>query len=650
MNYHERHIPQFLGLKDVGTITNKSSIQITNIRRSNMGTFPKPIIEISGVPVYDTTSIINWLTLNNIDYDFGLLSVRNIQDAYLEFAVCGLERVGKTRLVTKFCSHEYVLRERLSLPGSAATRVTFKYVIKRYCPETMSFIRYVGANSSLNGIQAPLNELAIKEFLHRIENSNFFSQQSERSGEGRGLNLEDDMVEIHTSVSPLALSILDKKEGEEGEDYEGLIIYDTPGLGGKVKSLYNANVGAYVLMMDDNVHDTFDAAVANMMPQLSGAKVVVTYRVGEQIDNEDEYESMKRKAREGVSKFTDSLSRIVDSTPVINRATDLLNPERTVVPIGSFKSSAVNYAESKFNEEISGALRRMLSHGSAFVEEGYLKKYLDDMVNQDESGNALLFVYDWVVPFVSGIVKHIARSIPIYTEGTYDRNEYLNDGHSRTKHNDGYQTIVAMKKSMEELQNCVYKLFCGLEANDEHAEHAGLSVDLQELLIKYCYKKIYSAIHKNCGISSGNHVFEEFPPITMWVQESIIADELSQMPEIDNHNYNSPLMRHKYVEIMSRHFYSPTWGYVSIRPPYTGEFEHCNKKIAIMEKCKLYSLNTGGLDEFVSNCYNVGLLMLGVYSTLNFFTKYFNMEDKDLETVGKIASALHHRRNREHKE
>ena len=44
--------------------------------------------------------------------------------------------------------------------------------------------------------------------------------------------------------------------------------------------------------------------------------------------------------------------------------------------------------------------------------------------------------------------------------------------------------------------------------------------------------------------------------------------------------------------------------------------------------------------QYISNCYNVGLLMLGIYSVLNHFTESYSLVDDDIEATGKLADII----------
>ena len=629
-----RGYPQLLGLKEIALITRKTNSQVINLRtrvKHKFKEFPTPLEEISGAPVYDISTVINWLRLNGIEYDLSLLRNRVRRDIDKQFAVVGLERVGKSRFVSKFCSHEFILRECLSSAGAAKTRVTTKFIIRKYFPESNCCIRFVSPYSTLNGIQAPLEESAVLDFFDKIENKNYYSLESSYTGK-RELNPEEDMVEIYTSTSPLAMALLE-------EDDDGIIIYDTPGLGGEINSLYNVNVGSYVLMLNDNIHGSVDKAIVNMMPQLAGADIIVTYRTGEQIDNDVDYELMKSTAQKAVSMFTDVLQRLVDDTAIINKSVNLLNPEKTIIPIGPFKSIGTNFAESKFNEDIANGLKRMLTYNTPLAEE----EYLDAMIKNraiDKSG--LHHMKD----YLSDLIADIAANVVVFKKGDYSRKSYINEGHSRTKHNDNYITLNSMHRSMHNLQKKVYEEFSKLKVNNDchkrssNPQEFTLEKDEQELLIKFCFKKIHAAIHSDCGIANGYHPFEGSPPLTMWIQESIMADELFKL-----HSFNLALpetmgMYKKYVEYMNQLFYSPTWGYVNIRPAYAGRSRYCNRKIEVLAHCKLYSLPTKNLSEFIYNCYNVGLFILGVFSVFNYFTERYDLDDNDIETVGKIADKM----------
>ena len=612
--------PQFLGVKEIGIITGISSKNLTNFRRSHKD-FPIPFAEVSGNPVYDINTVVNWLTNNSIEFDLSLLENKRRKDIEKQLYVVGPERAGKSRFVSKLCTHEYILRECLDNITSQRTRIVHKFVIRKFCPESMCCIRYVNPNSTLHNMRAPLEVTPILDFFKKIENENYNTLSN--GGGLRNLDPNEDIIEVYVSASPLASAILDDED-------DGIIVYDTPNIYGNSNLSQISGVGSYLIMLNDNIQEVRGKDIAKMISPMADTKAVVTCWITDQVDDYLSYNKLCKKAESIASMFVNSFKKYVDLSLVVNKTNQLLQSKSIVVPMGSFKSTEINYAERKFNEEIAKALKQMLSHNTPLMEEDYIANMLCSKQN-DQSA------IEKAKNYVKQICSKVLEYITVHKQGAYTQQFYLEEGHSVDEYKEGKSTIYEMRKSMNQLQIEVYESFCNLKLNDGNKY---FTQEEQEQLIMFCYKKIHEALHTDCGIAHGYHNFESSPPIALWIHESVVADKLAAIHPFNLTSPETLAATPAYVDCMSKLFFSQTWGYVKIRPPYTGRISYCNRKIEVLSRCKLYKLAAENINQYISNCYNVGLLMLGIYSILNHFTKSYSLTDDDIETVGKLADVL----------
>lgn len=613
--------PQYLGLKDIGIITKKNTVQVANWRRSH-DNFPIPVTEISGAPIYNIRTVLNWLHLRNIEYDLSLLHIQQKKSIDKQFAIIGTEQVGKTRFATKFCEHEHVLRKCYETLTHSGTLVPHKFVIKKYCPEPMCFVRYISAASSLDGIQAPLTEPAILEFCHKIENENYYTTNSGLSGK-KVPNPEEDIIEIYTSASPLATALLEEED-------DGVIIHDTPSLGKDFDLASLPIASTFVLMLDENTPSSIESDIAKMIPHLAGASIIPIIRMGDSIENQRDFDDVSKRSDYSFAKLANRLESLIAETSSTKKPMPLLRPILTTIPLCPFKSSGTNYAEKKFNEDVSSTLKNVLSHDAPYAEQDGLAKSINTCKEPQSKARSFR---NAAIEIISGL----ASKIPLYRQGSYSKEMYVNEGHTRSAHVPGYMTALETMKSKSALQKAVYEELCKLSPND--CEN-GLTTDEQKQLINFCFAKISLAITTDCGLADSSLAHEEFPPLVTWIHESIVADELSKIHSYDLADPKTPAMSSEYAATMSSLFHSTTWGYVSIRSPFIGNRKHFNKKIEVLARCRLFDLPTNDIGELVHNCYVIGLFVLDAYSIIDYFTEAYGLPDNGIEDVGNIADAM----------
>ena len=610
-------LPQFIGLKDIGAMMKMSSVDVANLKRSQSN-FPLPFAEISGYPAYDTVKVIHWFNLNNIEYDLSQIKCQSRKDIDKHVNVIGLESAGKTRFVSKLSAHEHVLRECFKIQTSTKTKIVHKFIIKKHCPEPMCCIKFVSPNSSLDGIRAPLEIFPILELYKKIENENYNTMEA--GGGPRELDPHEDILEIYTSASPLAVAILE-------DDDDGVIVYDTPSLTSNSWPCQVSNSGAFLLMLNDNLQFVSGKVLANNIHFLFGAKLAVVSRIDDTIDSQRGYRELKKKAENMSNIYFNSVKNNINTNLVASKTFCLLQTNKPVTLMGSFKLTGMNQTEQFFDKDIAKVLRPMLSHHTPLEDEIYIA----DMLNKKQNDlSAIRNAKEYLTRICSNAVK----SIPIHRHGAYNQHAYLNEGHLGTTHNNGHAAILSIRKSIAQIQKKVYNKFIAISASKDTL---GFSLEEQEQLIAFCYKKLHMALNTDCGIAHGYHDHESSPPIALWVHESVVADKLAEIGSFNLAVPETMSLSDAYVGVMSKLFFSKTWGYVKIRPPYTGRVSYCNRKIEILARCRLFELAAESTDVYISNCYCVGLLMLGAFSVLNYFTEAYSLVDDDVKAVGRLA-------------
>lgn len=354
----------------------------------------------------------------------------------------------------------------------------------------------------------------------------------------------------------------------------------------------------------------FTNSINKMSPIIAGSKVIFIYNMGKAIDDGEDYMLMQNDAKKAMEDFTSQISKLSTGS-IIDSSIEVLNPANTVIPMGSFNDRKVNYAEQVFNSALSEALKKSFSSASYEYEENEIKSTLSNPKNNQQA----------IVEYIKEICKKFHLDSNISTMNYV--NHFLNEHHDRVKFNDGYSTYNIVNKNRQKLLKSLYECFNNLTVDNKNIDI--IEKMLQETIIKYCYKKLTLAIKCDCGISKGNHPFESNPPITMWAEESVIADELL----IANATSDSAI----YCKIMQdKGFTSPTWNYVTVsNRPYSGKYTYCNYKLDVIHKCQLNSLPSKNVKELLYNSYNLALFRLGQFSIYDFVISTINTGDSAID-------------------
>jgi signal recognition particle receptor subunit beta/predicted DNA-binding transcriptional regulator AlpA len=611
---------QVLGVKEIASIANVSAAVVSNWQ-GRYKDFPQPV-KISGIPVFDQTAITDWLTRYGHKHNLDNIQRSTYPGGITKsLAVIGKSKVGKTTLVTKFTIHEGLLKKFFSGSGGIKTMITFKFNIWRRISDKQCKARYISHDSTLNGIETPLDEESLEQFISNIKENNFYSEKSGKKGK-KELDPKTDMIEITTSASALAWSILDDEDG-------GIIVYDTPGVGDTFKDIYNVNANYYILMFDSGEEETFTRMLKSAIKQIGSSRILFVFSNRQQIDNEEDYRLLVDDSKKAVNDFSNEIKKIVDEQSIINTTCELLYPSESIIPMGSFKISGMNFAERKFIDDLSSSLREILSSKAIYAEENALASEFDKY--KSDKYRLIDFAKDLIKKAVSNCIykppeNAVHPNLASFKseKKSFDIKNFLTAKHDRVKFNDGYQIYNYVERNKKRLLTDIYNSF--KDVNIDETAYPDISPKIQRLMIQYCYKRMNEALRQDCGISRGNHPFEDPLPLTMWALESVISDNLfAENITLSNDQFLG--LSENYVNVMKKFYNSYSWGYVKMRGRYTGRLEYCNYKIDVIDKCKLFSKPAISDENLIYNCYNTGLMLLGVYGFYDFLRRTLNFAD-----------------------
>lgn len=519
-----------------------------------------------------------------------------------KIAIIGEARVGKSRISAEFCKAKDLVIDKFTGPGSDCTEINIEFqVIKNY--NESGIIRFESIGSSLNGIQYEFTEENITRFMKQIKEENKVAGTDEH----KPLDPVNDCIKITTAASDWACDVM-------GNNFSQLYIVDTPGVSGNVKGLNGIeNAQVYLFVMRPTNEAYFKETVSKMASTVGGSSVVYVYNLNAAVDDEDDIEKLRLKAKEGISAFVKELFTLKGEKSVIDSSIELLNPEGTVIPMGSFRvDEKENFAERHFKKELGESLRRKLRNEDLETLEMLIKSAFTNSISTNPTYNK-----DALINYI----KEITNTFQIINNGGTTQTgiqKFLANKHDRVKTNDNYIIRNAVNTNLRSILNELYDCYSKLKANNENINKVAQS--MQETIIKYCYKKLTVAVKSDSGISEGNHPFEEYPPITMWVEESVIAGSI--LKEFSKNAHKSSA----YINVMKRAGYtSQTWNYVAVP-------SNCNvKKLEIIEHCGLNSLNCGSDTEVVYNAYNLSLLKLGEYSIYELVISELGLLDNPID-------------------
>lgn len=589
-----------IGLKEIADLCGVSSSSVSNwrVRESS---FPKPIQEIKAGPIFDLYEIEQWMLLKGKDTS-KIKSLKKDGGSYnmLTKKVCivGRARVGKSRLISRFLKYSRLVRRYLEASGKDCTKLNFKFYLTKGL-EKKSFMRYLAADSTLNGIEVPFDdehEDEVKNFLKRIEKENTYSQKSdsELAGKPRQLNLLTDSIEIVTEASSLAREIM-------GDRIDCLIITDTPGVSGDVPLNVSSDSDVYLLMMRDDNDKEFHSSIEKIIPKIAGSNVLFIYRNGNTYTTLEGYNEVLRQVKDAVEDFTDDLSKLVGDS-VLNTSLEVLNPSGKVIPMGAFDIVTLNYVEECFNKDLSDKLRIIFSTKKGANEEQVIIESISECNNPNTGAN---YTTSDIINYFDKIVKEF--TLP--QTGTTWKTNFSKERHDRVKTKDNYRIEQYAELNCNSALSNLYNLYKVMKYDSSYK----VPKIVQEAIIKLVYLRLTESIKFDCGIFAGGHPFEDNACKTMFVEEAIFADELLNKGKTPN------LTVSDYCDVMRANgISSATWNWVYKKSPYIDEYAYCNSKLDVIQHCGLSKLQSKNTQQLIYNTYTMGLFKLGQYNLYSF--------------------------------
>ena len=321
-----------------------------------------------------------------------------------------------------------------------------------------------------------------------------------------------------------------------------------------------------------------------MAPLVASSNACFLYRTNSSCDDEEEYEQMQSSAERAMKRFEDCFTSLKGS--IIESSLDVLHPAASVLGIPIMKEKKNSPSEMmfqlRFEEKINQAFK---SEALVDIEHNVILKLKEYSIR-----------YDVATKFLSDIFSDFQPKT------SQSKNNYfgafISNRHNRVKTVDNYRLLFESQSACRKQLQLLYNKFSQYKCSD-------FTETWQQSAIKYAYIALTSGIKSDIGIGHGGHPFEDRPPVTMLISESILADELiSSLTQSDT---SDSLSIYKRV-FESNGVSSNSWNYVQVVA--SGD---AFKKLELIKEVGLRHRTSDSLYDLVRNCYIGGLHKLAEY-------------------------------------
>ncbi|MDA3732442.1 hypothetical protein PBV87_13185 [Niameybacter massiliensis] len=609
---------KLVGIYEIAEATGVTASSVINWRKRYKD-FPSPIIELKSGPIFNVWEIEAWLRCKPqyLEIFKQRLGGKQMNGAMRgkKIAIVGPSRTGKSRILSRFMRAKSLYDTYFTGGGGDFTEINICVTLLKELDETANIIRFVSEESSLNGIWEPFTPEGVKSFLHNAKVNDRYKEGHENSRQPREKwNPKTDRIEIVTHASEFAIEIMG--------DSEFLELMDCPGVSGHVEGLQNlADIDVFIFTLRSQNEDEFEVSLDKMVDTLASARILYVFGDRAAISKRERYPSIKAKATEHIQCFVNKLRKKLSKGSILEDSIELLNPDAKVVPMGAFEQIdeyyEYNLAEKIFDEDLSEQLKVMLNEDPCAAHEKIIQEAYSNATEEQQED----------------IIKFIMEMLGVhqtsYTGEEMPPNykpQFLKDGHDRVKSNDGNRVDFAVKSNRNLLiKDELYKKYNMLQVDTT----VPVDPKLQATIIQYCFLRLSTACREDCGISRGNHMWEDCPPLTMWGEEAVLAEEILTGGVLQ---YTTSFMK-----VMTQNgISSASWSYVFAPAFYVQSEDYYNKKLEIIVECGLDKLPSKNMYELIYNTYNLSLFKIGQYRVCEMLVNLTGASDTPMDWLKTI--------------
>lgn len=574
-----------IALNDIAEICGTTSSNVSNWRTRDPK-FPAPYAEVSGRPVWKGEDIVEYLKQKN-EYD--VISTGNLKTKRI--AIIGRARGGKSFFNSRFVADRVGFVNLFCGNNSDKTACPINVKIS----ETVSiesFTFHTDFNSKFQEGSEVINQ--IRDRVSALNDHSFLQEECEKMEEIEELIREIRKVEEETGkktrtyIDTYQKPSVFCKELLRESGLGSIEIIDTPGVSGNVEASRTAKSDIYLFLVKPDNSDesnTLKKIVTTIKADVATSKVVFLYKKEGFFITQKKYEDARANVKRDMVAYSELFADLKGS--IVSTELDVLDPAAHCILFPTMDAEEVTLPEELFLEEIKEKLI------DAFKPE--------DEVKADEEFAGLLGEYgNEAKKFVVSIMQKIPNHDLTKGNKVYTNENLCGEHHDRVMTKDNYQ----FKNDLDYAYHTEIKLlddyFSSFVADDYPEEW-------RQKLIKYVYRKLMKSVRTDRGLGVGSHPWEEQPPRTMLVEESLVADKiLSMVLSVDDWKRNIPYRE----ALKSINITSATWNCVGC----TSDDDAFNKLIIIRES--LLKVSVTSRKEMVLCRYVGGLRKLAQWKIL----------------------------------
>lgn len=507
-----------IGLSDIANLCDTSNNNVSNWRKRD-SKFPEPFSEISGIPIWKTEDILEYLkNKSEIEYDViltGNLSTKRV-------VIIGRARGGKSFIIALFVNDRAGFMKLFCGNSSDKTACPVHVKISEYVT-LESFVFHTDFSSIYQDEREDIVE--IKDRISKYVDISFSQEDVEKMNEIETLirdmrKIEEEFTgrrESHTYIDTFQKPSFFCKELLRECKLGSIEVIDTPGVSGNVNATKIAKSDLYLFLVKPDNSDesqTLRKIVEKIKSDVATSKVSFLYKKEGMFFTKEDYELAREEVKADMMPYTELFADLKAS--IVATDLDVLDPAGHCIPFPTMRKDRLTPPEEFFLED--------------------MRKKLIEAFNQDETAKDEEF--EKVVSSVGyparELVVNILQNIPQHVveqgENEITTEIVMNENHDRVMTNDYYRFHRALDEAY------------GLEASllDRYFESflpEDYPEDWQRIIIKYVYRKLTMSVRTDRGLGVGSHPWEEKPARTMLVEESIFADTI--LTSLENKDKNS---------------------------------------------------------------------------------------------------------------
>ena len=374
---------------------------------------------------------------------------------------------------------------------------------------------------------------------------------------------------------------------------QSLEIIDTQGVAGDVNITKVAKADLYVFILrpeNQKESESLKNIVHVLKPYTASSKVIFLYKVEGSPSSRDTYKIKSDRAKEGASYYESHFEELKGN--IIDTDLEILSVAQNTILFPTIDEIELTAAENFFFEEIETKFHNTFGLEKEKHEKEEFKRVLEEKGQE---------VREYVLSILKGIPK---REYFELDKQEYTINEFRQNVHDRVMTNDRYRLHG-------DLDEMYIKEVMHLNDYFTKIDTSMAPKNWQQIVVKFIYKTLMFSIRKDRGVGIGTHQWEENPPRTMLIEESIAAgtvlENIDDILESDkNKGYRKALQK---IGVTSK-----TWEYAGC---CVGEdsYPEALKKLQIIE-CILSKIKVSSEKNMVWCRYIGGLRMIAEYQLL----------------------------------